>query len=203
VKVHDFEADNDSKAAAKAPPVSPRSARSSVRQSAQTTFVNGTNGLKASSNGKRAVKKEEKNEDSSASEDEANNSPQKAPLPAEASQDVDRSRQPALVTGATMKSYQVAGMEWLISLYENGLNGILADEMGLGKTLQTIAFLAHLRGRGGLQFTSIQVLQLMIESVLTGVWGPFLVCCPLSTLANVSHAMREESSLQSYHQYVY
>ena len=24
------------------------------------------------------------------------------------------------------------GVEWLISLYENGLNGILADEMGLG-----------------------------------------------------------------------
>jgi ATP-dependent DNA helicase len=76
----------------------------------------------------------------------------------------DRTMQPRLVTGATMKSYQVSGMEWLISLYENGLNGILADEMGLGKTLQTIAFLAYLREKG--------------------VWGPFLVCCPLSTLAN-------------------
>ena len=58
----------------------------------------------------------------------------KEPLP-EASEDVDRSRQPSLVTGATMKSYQVAGLEWLTSLYENGLNGILADEMGLGKTV--------------------------------------------------------------------
>lgn len=36
----------------------------------------------------------------------------------------------------TLRSYQLAGVEWLISLYENGLNGILADEMGLGKTLQ-------------------------------------------------------------------
>lgn len=34
-----------------------------------------------------------------------------------------KSRQPSLVKGATMKSYQLAGMEWLISLYENGLNG--------------------------------------------------------------------------------
>ena len=34
-----------------------------------------------------------------------------------------KSRQPRLVSGATMKSYQLAGMEWLISLYENGLNG--------------------------------------------------------------------------------
>ena len=30
-------------------------------------------------------------------------------------------------------------MQWLISLYENGLNGILADEMGLGKTVQVKA----------------------------------------------------------------
>ncbi|CAO1630516.1 unnamed protein product [Parajaminaea phylloscopi] len=73
-------------------------------------------------------------------------------------------RQPALVTGAEMRDYQLDGFEWLVGLYENGLNGILADEMGLGKTLQTIAFLAHLRGKG--------------------VWGPFIVVAPLSTIAN-------------------
>lgn len=74
------------------------------------------------------------------------------------------SRQPELVTGGVLKDYQLAGVEWLVSLYENGLNGILADEMGLGKTLQTIAFLAFLRGKG--------------------VLGPYLVCAPLSTIAN-------------------
>lgn len=74
------------------------------------------------------------------------------------------SRQPALVTGAELRDYQIDGYEWLVGLYENGLNGILADEMGLGKTLQTISFLAHLRGKG--------------------VWGPFLVVAPLSTIAN-------------------
>ncbi|KAL1916936.1 uncharacterized protein VTP21DRAFT_5133 [Calcarisporiella thermophila] len=73
-------------------------------------------------------------------------------------------RQPSLVTGGVLRDYQLAGVEWLISLYDNGLNGILADEMGLGKTLQTISFLAYLREKG--------------------VWGPFLVVCPLSTLAN-------------------
>ena len=36
-------------------------------------------------------------------------------------------------------------MEWLVSLYNNKLNGILADEMGLGKTIQTIALIAFLR----------------------------------------------------------
>ncbi|EST09084.1 Helicase, C-terminal [Kalmanozyma brasiliensis GHG001] len=75
-----------------------------------------------------------------------------------------RRNQPKLVTGAKMREYQLDGLEWLISLYENGLNGILADEMGLGKTLQTISFLAHLREKG--------------------VWGPFLVVAPLSTINN-------------------
>ncbi|KAJ2608713.1 putative ATPase, partial [Coemansia sp. RSA 1365] len=73
-------------------------------------------------------------------------------------------RQPREITGGVMRDYQLEGMEWMASLYENGLNGILADEMGLGKTLQTIAFLCFLRERQ--------------------VWGPFLVLCPLSTLAN-------------------
>lgn len=40
--------------------------------------------------------------------------------------------------------HQAEGLEWLASLYANGLHGILADEMGLGKTMQTIAFLLHL-----------------------------------------------------------
>ena len=36
---------------------------------------------------------------------------------------------------ATLKEYQLQGVQWMITLYENGLNGILADEMGLGKVL--------------------------------------------------------------------
>ncbi|KAK9447087.1 SNF2 family N-terminal domain-containing protein [Limtongia smithiae] len=73
-------------------------------------------------------------------------------------------RQPSLITGGVLKDFQLAGVEWLVSLYENGLNGILADEMGLGKTLQTIAFIAFLREKG--------------------IYGPFLVVAPLSTLRN-------------------
>lgn len=72
--------------------------------------------------------------------------------------------QPALLTGCTMKDYQLEGLEWLITLYENGLNGILADEMGLGKTLQSIAILCHLFEHG--------------------VKGPFLIVAPLSTVSN-------------------
>jgi ATP-dependent DNA helicase len=79
-------------------------------------------------------------------------------------QDLKSARQPKLVTGGTMRKYQLEGLEWLISLYENGLNGILADEMGLGKTVQTISFLAFLREKKS--------------------YGPFLVAAPLSTTSN-------------------
>ncbi|KAF8497837.1 SNF2-family ATP dependent chromatin remodeling factor snf21 [Russula emetica] len=71
--------------------------------------------------------------------------------------------QPALVTGAKLRDYQLEGVSWMVSLWENGISGILADEMGLGKTIQTIAFIAYLRVR---------------------VEAPFLVVCPLSVLHN-------------------
>jgi len=32
-----------------------------------------------------------------------------------------------------MRDYQVRGLNWLIKLYENGINGILADEMVLSR----------------------------------------------------------------------
>ena len=39
------------------------------------------------------------------------------------------SKQPELISGGTLKPYQLVGLEWLVSLYNNNLNGILADEM--------------------------------------------------------------------------
>jgi len=52
--------------------------------------------------------------------------------------------QPYNIKG-TMRPYQLEGLNFLIGLYEHGLNGILADEMGLGKTLQTISLLAFFK----------------------------------------------------------
>ena len=43
--------------------------------------------------------------------------------------------QPHLLTGGVLKPYQLFGLNWMVSLYNNNLNGILADEMGLGKTI--------------------------------------------------------------------
>lgn len=42
-------------------------------------------------------------------------------------------RQPSILVGGDLKEYQLAGLSWMVSLYNNKLNGILADEMGLGK----------------------------------------------------------------------
>lgn len=38
-------------------------------------------------------------------------------------------KQPALLIGGTLKEYQIKGLQWMVSLYNNRLNGILADEM--------------------------------------------------------------------------
>lgn len=41
--------------------------------------------------------------------------------------------QPDILQGGQLRDYQMAGLSWLVSLYNNKLNGVLADEMGLGK----------------------------------------------------------------------
>ncbi|KAF9694999.1 hypothetical protein EKO04_006858 [Ascochyta lentis] len=73
--------------------------------------------------------------------------------------------QASCLVGGTLKEYQIKGLQWMISLYNNNLNGILADEMGLGKTIQTISLITYL-----------------IEKKQQP--GPFLVIVPLSTLTN-------------------
>lgn len=65
----------------------------------------------------------------------------------------------------TLKQYQLKGLNWLVNLYNQGINGILADDMGLGKTVQMISLLGYL-------------------AETEGVWGPFLIVTPASTLHN-------------------
>jgi SNF2 family DNA or RNA helicase len=73
--------------------------------------------------------------------------------------------QPRMLQGGDLKEYQIAGLQWMVSLYNNNLNGILADDMGLGKTIQTLALLSY-------------VMEFKHNN------GPFLVVVPLSTLSN-------------------
>jgi len=74
-------------------------------------------------------------------------------------------KSPNYIKNGQMRDYQIRGLNWMISLYENGISGILADEMGLGKTLQTISllgFLKHFRNKP----------------------GPHMVIVPKSTISN-------------------
>ena len=72
--------------------------------------------------------------------------------------------QPDIFNGE-LKNYQLKGMNWLVDLYDQGINGILADEMGLGKTVQALSMLAYVAEK-------------------YNIWGPFLVITPASTLHN-------------------
>ena len=73
--------------------------------------------------------------------------------------------QASIMVNGRLKEYQVKGLEWMVSLFNNNLNGILADEMGLGKTIQTIGLITYLMEK-------------------KKVNGPFLIIVPLSTLSN-------------------
>ncbi|EFP09491.1 CRE-ISW-1 protein [Caenorhabditis remanei] len=54
-------------------------------------------------------------------------------------------KNPFYIENGEMRDYQVRGLNWLVSLQHNNINGILADEMGLGKTLQTISLLGYMK----------------------------------------------------------
>lgn len=73
--------------------------------------------------------------------------------------------QPDMLVGGTLRKYQMQGLQWLVSLYNNRLSGVLADEMGLGKTIQIVALIAYL-----------------MET--KNVNGPFLIVAPLSVIDN-------------------
>ncbi|KAJ1403522.1 SNF2-related, N-terminal domain [Sesbania bispinosa] len=74
-------------------------------------------------------------------------------------------RQPSLLRAGTLRDYQLVGLQWMLSLYNNKLNGILADEMGLGKTVQVMALIAYL-----MEFK--------------GNYGPHLIIVPNAVLVN-------------------
>jgi SNF2 family DNA or RNA helicase len=75
-----------------------------------------------------------------------------------------------MLQGGQLREYQIEGLQWMLSLYNNNLNGILADEMGLGKTIQTIALLAYL-----------------LEN--KGVVGPHIIIAPKAVLPNWAHEL--------------
>ncbi|XP_048234763.1 probable ATP-dependent DNA helicase CHR12 isoform X2 [Ricinus communis] len=73
--------------------------------------------------------------------------------------------QPSMLQGGQLRPYQLEGLQWMLSLFNNNLNGILADEMGLGKTIQTISLIAYLKEKKGIS-------------------GPHLIVAPKAVLPN-------------------
>jgi SNF2 family DNA or RNA helicase len=93
-----------------------------------------------------------------------------------------RDRFPFVILPSEMRPYQLQGLNWMVSMHYNGLNGILDDEMirdlaprllllitdihqGLEKTLQAISFLARLKHHRSIP-------------------APHLIVVPKSTLQN-------------------
>jgi ATP-dependent DNA helicase len=109
--------------------------------------------------------------------------------------------QPAnLSSDCFLKDYQLEGVRWLASLYENGVSGILADEVSSNFSCaygleRLYLIISHLRllwyldrtnfsaSKMGLGKT-IQVIALVAHLLTQNVSGPFLVVAPLATLPN-------------------
>ncbi|MGP4051297.1 DEAD/DEAH box helicase [Streptomyces sp. 2A115] len=72
--------------------------------------------------------------------------------------------QPAALT-ATLRDYQLRGLNWLARMTSLGLGGCLADDMGLGKTITLIALHLH-------------------RQTDESAAGPTLVVCPTSLMGN-------------------
>ena len=112
--------------------------------------------------------------------------------------------QPDMLVGGTLRRYQMEGLQWLVSLYNNRLSGVLADEMGLGKTIQIVALIAYLmevpvllRCRVSFPCSPFLLDQSARPALLTerrlsfrmivqvkNVNGPFLIVAPLSVIDN-------------------
>jgi SWI/SNF-related matrix-associated actin-dependent regulator of chromatin subfamily A member 5 len=99
------------------------------------------------------------------SEEEEDEELLESAIEAEQHQGTYLTQQPSNLMFGQLRDYQLEGLNWMINLHDNGINGILADEMGLGKTVQSIALLAFLRS-------------------VRSINGPHLVIVPKSTLGN-------------------
>ncbi|RLN56226.1 hypothetical protein BBJ28_00014137 [Nothophytophthora sp. Chile5] len=90
----------------------------------------------------------------------------------EAEEFVPYEQSPTFKGGRTLRSYQVEGLNWMISCIKAQRSCILADEMGLGKTVQVVSLIEHMKTE---------------ESIR----GPYLIVVPLST---IQHWRREIES---------
>ncbi|CAG2236822.1 Chromatin-remodeling complex ATPase chain isw-1,Chromodomain-helicase-DNA-binding protein 1,SWI/SNF chromatin-remodeling complex subunit snf22,ISWI chromatin-remodeling complex ATPase CHR11,Lymphocyte-specific helicase,Probable ATP-dependent DNA helicase CHR12,ISWI chromatin-remodeling complex ATPase CHR17,ISWI chromatin-remodeling complex ATPase ISW1,Helicase SRCAP,Probable ATP-dependent helicase PF08_0048,Chromodomain helicase hrp1,Helicase swr-1,Transcription regulatory protein SNF2,ISWI chromatin-remod len=97
---------------------------------------------------------------------------------------------PSYIKSGEMRDYQIRGLNWMISLYEHGINGILADEMGLGKTLQTISLLGYMKHY---RHTPSPHLVIVPKSTLSNWMAEFKRWCPSMTAVCLTGNQDERS----------
>ncbi|KAM3358093.1 putative ATP-dependent DNA helicase CHR12 [Capsicum galapagoense] len=105
--------------------------------------------------------------------------------------------QPAMLQGGELRSYQLEGLQWMLSLFNNNLNGILADEMGLGKTIQTISLIAYLLENKGVSGPHLIVApKAVLPNWITefSTWAPSIVAILYDGRLEERKALREELS---------
>ncbi|XP_068658270.1 probable ATP-dependent DNA helicase CHR12 isoform X2 [Aristolochia californica] len=110
---------------------------------------------------------------------------------------VQVTEQPSMLQGGELRSYQLEGLQWMLSLFNNNLNGILADEMGLGKTIQTISLIAYLMENKNVEGPHLivapkAVLPNWVNEFST--WAPGIMTVLYDGRLDERKAMREEYS---------
>lgn len=100
---------------------------------------------------------------------------------------------PSLNEAFKLADYQLIGLNWMVILHSQNMNGILADEMGLGKTIQVIAFLAHLKETGKSKATHLIVVP---SSTLDNWENELSKWCPALVVEKYYGSMSERRSLR-------
>jgi non-specific serine/threonine protein kinase len=99
---------------------------------------------------------------------------------------------------ATLRPYQLKGVQWMIQLHHLGLGGCLADDMGLGKTLQVIAYLEYCRVRSN---SPLRVLIVTPASLLGNWLNEFERFAPLLRVKVIHHQFLKNNEIEMIQSY--
>jgi hypothetical protein len=107
-----------------------------------------------------------------------------------------------MLKGGQLRSYQLEGLRWMVSLHDHGLNGILADEMvrcsmcscrpcdfhgvfllqGVHQPISHCSYYLCLHQGLGKTIQIIALIAFLVET--RGIAGPYLVVAPSSVIPN-------------------